>query len=110
VENLLSNAIKFGAGKPVGVALAADGGTARLTVRDQGIGISEEDQGRIFQRFERAVTRREHGGFGIGLWLVHQLVLTMGGAIAVVSALDAGTTFTVTLPLGGAQQQGAIGA
>jgi signal transduction histidine kinase len=56
------------------------------------------------------VTRREHGGFGIGLWLAHQLVLAMGGAIAVESAPGAGTTFIVTLPLGGAQQQGASGA
>lgn len=110
VENLLSNAIKFGAGKPVGVALVADDGTAQLTVRDQGNGISEEDQGRIFQRFERAVTKREHGGFGIGLWLVRQLVLAMGGAIAVESEPGAGATFMVTLPLGGAQQQEAGGA
>jgi signal transduction histidine kinase len=104
-ENLLSNAIKFGAGKPVGVALTSDGRTARLAVRDRGIGISEADRARIFGRFERAVTRREHGGFGIGLWLANQLALAMGGAITVEGALGEGTTFTVTLPQGGAQQQ-----
>jgi signal transduction histidine kinase len=109
-ENLLSNALKFGAGKPVAVALTSDGQTARLAVRDRGIGISEADRARIFGRFERAVTRREHGGFGIGLWLANQLVLAMGGAIAVEGAPGEGTTFTVTLPLGGTQQQGAIGA
>jgi two-component system, OmpR family, sensor kinase len=109
-ENLLSNAIKFGAGKPVGVALAADGRTARLAVRDRGIGISEADRARIFGRFERAVARREHGGFGIGLWLANQLVLAMGGAIAVEGAPGEGTALTVTLPLGGAEQQGASGA
>jgi two-component system OmpR family sensor kinase len=100
-ENLLSNAIKFGAGKPVSVVLRSDGNTAQLAVRDRGIGIPEEDRARIFARFERAVTRREHGGFGIGLWLANQLVTAMGGTIAVESARGVGTTFTVTLPLGG---------
>ncbi|MBV8702893.1 MAG: HAMP domain-containing histidine kinase [Acetobacteraceae bacterium] len=103
-ENLLSNAIKFGAGRPVRVALRADGRTARLVVRDQGVGISEEDRARVFQRFERAVARREHGGFGVGLWLANQLVVAMGGAIGVESEPGAGTTFTVSLPLGGAEQ------
>ena len=106
----MSNAIKFGAGKPVDVALRADGRAARLTIRDRGIGISEEDRARIFKRFERAVTRREHGGFGVGLWLANQLVAAMGGAVAVESAPGEGTNFTVTLPLGGAEQQGASGA
>ncbi len=109
-ENLLSNAIKFGAGKPVSVTLGADIGTARLTVRDRGIGISEGDRARIFARFERAVTQREHGGFGIGLWLANQLVTAMGGAISVESTPGEGTVFTVTLPLGSVQRQGASGA
>jgi signal transduction histidine kinase len=104
-ENLLSNAIKFGAGKPVSVVLRSDGRAARLAVRDQGIGISEADRARIFQRFERAVARREHGGFGIGLWLANQLVLAMDGTIAIESAPGEGTCFTVTLPLGGGEQQ-----
>jgi signal transduction histidine kinase len=105
-ENLLSNAIKFGAGKPVSVVLRSDGCTAHLAVHDRGIGIPEEDRARIFARFERAVARREHGGFGIGLWLANQLVTAMGGAIAVEGAPGVGTTFTVALPQGGAEQQG----
>ena len=109
-ENLLSNALKFGAGKPVDVALRADGRAARLTIRDRGIGISEEDRARIFRRFERAVTRREHGGFGVGLWLANQLVVAMGGAIGIEGAPGEGTTFTVTLPLGGAEHRGDSGA
>jgi signal transduction histidine kinase len=109
-ENLLSNAIKFGAGRPVHVALRADGRTARLVVRDQGVGIPEADRARVFQRFERAVARREHGGFGVGLWLVNQLVVAMGGAIGVESEPGAGTTFTVSLPLGGAGQSAGRGA
>ena len=78
-DNLLSNAVKYGAGEPIEVSLVSDGTKARLTVRDHGIGISEEDQARIFDAFERAVTRREEGGFGIGLWLIRHLVDAMHG-------------------------------
>ncbi|WP_191058750.1 sensor histidine kinase [Geminicoccus harenae] len=100
IENLLSNAIKFGAGKPVRVSLRSDGQAAQIMVQDQGIGISEEDRARIFQRFEQAVTRRDHGGFGIGLWLANQMVTAMGGSIDIESKSGEGSTFVVTLPLG----------
>jgi two-component system, OmpR family, sensor kinase len=103
-ENLLINATKFGAGHPIAVILRADRQTAKLIIRDEGIGISEEDRARIFQRFERAVTRREHGGFGIGLWLANQLVVAMRGTIIIESAPGEGTTFTVMLPLDGPPQ------
>jgi two-component system, OmpR family, sensor kinase len=109
-ENLLSNAIKFGAGKPVAIALRSDGRTMQLRVHDQSIGISEDDRARIFQRFERAVTQREHGGFGVGLWLTNQLVAAMNGVIAVESAPGKGTTSRVTLPLDGIAQQRTPGA
>jgi signal transduction histidine kinase len=98
-DNLLSNAVKYGAGEPIEVSLACDGTTARLTVRDHGIGISEEDQARIFGVFERAVTRREEGGFGIGLWVVRNLVDAMHGEIHVTSCPTKGSAFTVMLPL-----------
>jgi signal transduction histidine kinase len=106
VENLLSNALKFGAGQPVNVVLCSDGRTARLAVRDRGIGISEEDRARIFERFERAVVRREHGGFGVGRWLVNQLVLAMSGTIRVESVRGEGATFAVELPVGATRQDG----
>lgn len=109
-ENLLSNAIKFGAGRPVRLALDAEARTARLLVRDQGIGIPEADRARIFGRFERAVTRREHGGFGIGLWLTNQLVTAMGGAIGIESADGEGTSFTVTLPMDAIRPEEGAGA
>jgi arsenical-resistance protein len=98
-DNLLSNAVKYGAGEPIEVSLFRNGTAARLTVRDHGIGISEEDQTRIFGPFERAVTRREHGGFGIGLWVVRQLVDAMRGEVHVASRPAQGSTFAVTLPL-----------
>jgi two-component system OmpR family sensor kinase len=98
-DNLLSNALKYGAGEPIEISLVRNGTEARLTVQDHGIGISEEDQARIFGAFERAVTRREQGGFGIGLWVVRQLVDAMHGEVHVTSRPAEGSTFTVTLPL-----------
>ena len=98
-DNLLSNAVKYGAGEPIEVSLVRHGTVARLTVQDHGIGITQEDQARIFGAFERAVTRREQGGFGIGLWVVRQLVDAMHGEVLVTSRPAEGSTFTVTLPL-----------
>jgi two-component system, OmpR family, sensor kinase len=98
-DNLLSNALKYGAGEPIKVSLVRNGTEALLIVRDNGIGISEEDQARIFDAFERAVTRREQGGFGIGLWVVRQLVDAMHGEVRVTSRPAEGSTFTVILPL-----------
>lgn len=100
VTNLLSNAIKYGEGKPVEVGVAREGDWAALTVRDQGIGISAEDQQRIFQRFERAVSGYQFAGLGLGLWIVRQVVEAMGGSIQVSSRPGEGATFTVRLPTG----------
>jgi signal transduction histidine kinase len=102
-DNLLSNAIKFGSGKPIDIALAAESDAsgaaiARLAVRDRGPGISAADRARIFERFEQAMAGREHGGFGVGLWLVNQLLAAMGGAIEVAGGPGEGSTFTVLLP------------
>ncbi|WP_375768953.1 ATP-binding protein [Archangium gephyra] len=99
VTNLLSNAIKYGANQPVEMRVVQDGGLARLTVRDYGIGIAPENQARIFQRFERAVSERHYGGFGLGLWIVKQIVESLGGDIRVESQPGQGATFTVVLPL-----------
>jgi len=102
VTNLLSNAIKYGAGKPIDIHVRQDGGTARLTVADQGIGISPEDSARIFGRFERAVPLRHYGGMGLGLYIARQIVDAHGGSIVVSSAPGRGSTFTVVLPLSAA--------
>jgi signal transduction histidine kinase len=99
LSNLVGNALKFGAGHPVDVAVGADGGTARISVRDRGIGIPPEAQERIFERFERAVPTRNYGGFGLGLWFVREAVEAHGGRVAVASAPGEGATFTVELPL-----------
>ena len=101
VANLLSNAIKYGANKPIEVELQQCGPLARLIVRDHGIGISEDDQRRIFERFERAVSIQHYGGFGLGLWITRQIVQGLGGSITVDSMPGRGSTFTVELPLKG---------
>jgi len=96
--NLLSNAIKYGQGKPILVQVSHENGTARLSVHDQGIGIAPEQQARIFDRFERAVSVRHYGGFGLGLWIVRQIVEASGGQVTVESQVGQGSTFTVELP------------
>lgn len=97
--NLVSNAIKYGDGKPVHIALAREEGRVRLEVKDQGIGISSEDQARIFGRFEQVVSARSRTGFGVGLWLARALIEAHRGSISVKSAPGKGTAFTVWLPL-----------
>ncbi len=98
VENLVSNAVKYGGKKPISVSLRDEPGWVALDVRDQGIGISAADQARIFSRFERAVSRQQKPGFGLGLWVVGRLVAAMGGTVQVSSGLDQGSTFSVRLP------------
>jgi len=98
VSNLISNAIKYGDGKPIDVTVRAEGGHARLVVRDQGLGIAPRDQERIFGRFERAANSGNFGGIGLGLWIVKQIVNVFGGAVSVESAPGAGSTFVVELP------------
>ncbi|KFE62400.1 PAS domain-containing sensor histidine kinase [Hyalangium minutum] len=100
VVNLLSNAVRYGRGRPVELALWREGGTAVLSVKDQGIGISRADLARIFGKFERAVSERHYGGLGLGLYITRQIVDAMGGSIQVESQPGEGSTFTVQLPLG----------
>jgi PAS domain S-box-containing protein len=116
ITNLLANAAKFGQAKPITLHVAPDGERARLRITDRGIGISAEDQARVFDRFERAVTSQHFGGLGLGLYIARQIVEAHGGEIRVESAPGAGTSFVVLLPRqpgtelaepGEAQQRGA---
>jgi signal transduction histidine kinase len=104
--NLLHNAVKYGAGQPVEVRVAASDGVALLTVVDHGIGVSPEDRRRIFERFERAVSTRNYGGFGLGLWIAREVVEAHGGTLSVTDTPGGGATFTVELPLGGLAEEG----
>ena len=99
LENLLSNAIRFGPGRPVEVSFASDGEFARLSILDEGVGISDCDRALIFERFHRSHRANPNGGFGVGLWVTRQLVRAMRGEISVVSRRGAGSAFTVRWPL-----------
>jgi PAS domain S-box-containing protein len=98
LTNLVSNAIKYGQGKPVEVEVAAECGTAVVRVTDHGIGIDPQRRERLFSRFERAVSSRQYGGFGLGLWIARQIVEASGGTISVESEPGRGSTFTFHLP------------
>ena len=98
-SNLVDNAVKYGQGRPVEVDVRREDGVAVLRVTDHGVGIDEDHQKKIFQRFERAVTTREFSGFGLGLWISRQIVEASGGRIEVESTPGAGATFTVRLPV-----------
>jgi signal transduction histidine kinase len=101
LSNLFSNALKYAPGKPIGITAAADERFARVEFRDQGMGIAPDKHEIIFQRFERAVPERRYGGFGLGLWIVRQVVTAMGGEVSVESQLGEGATFRVVLPRSG---------
>jgi signal transduction histidine kinase len=97
--NLLTNALKYAPGAPIEISVRGDDTTARLTVRDHGPGIAAEDQQRIFLPFERAVSYLNVSGFGLGLYIVRQIVQAHGGSVRLESGPGgSGTTFTVELP------------
>jgi signal transduction histidine kinase len=98
LTNLLSNAIKYAPGKPIEVELKSSDEAAAIVVRDHGNGIPSEQQGRLFKRFSRASERGRAPGFGMGLWIVDQIVSRHGGRVAVDSRPGEGAAFTLWLP------------
>ena len=109
VTNLLGNAFKFTSKGTVSVSysrIKSSGGSSllRIDVIDTGIGMSEDQQARMFERFSQAdgSTTREYGGTGLGLAIAKQLVELMGGEIGVTSTLGVGSTFWLTLDLANA--------
>ena len=105
--NLTDNAIKYTPeGGHIGIMLTEENGSLVWRVRDDGIGIPEEDQKHIFERFYRVdkARSRETGGTGLGLSIVKQLVAAHGGTISVYSETGKGTEFTVVLPREGVPQ------
>ncbi|MBC7685640.1 MAG: sensor histidine kinase, partial [Bdellovibrionales bacterium] len=99
IINLLTNALRYGGSKPVRITLVRDRDSALIEVRDQGVGISEADQLRIFNPFERAGTKDVREGLGLGLYIARQLAESHGGTLEVTSAPNQGAAFMLTLPL-----------
>jgi signal transduction histidine kinase len=101
ITNLVGNAIKFTEQGVVAMTVAREGGRLRVRIADQGIGMTAEEMGRLFQPFQQvdgSVTRR-FGGTGLGLALSARLMSLMHGWISVESEKGRGSTFTVDMPL-----------
>jgi signal transduction histidine kinase/CheY-like chemotaxis protein len=94
--NLAGNAIKFTESGGVAVTVEPDGNAIRFAVRDSGIGLTKDDQARVFRDFEQAdgSSTRKFGGTGLGLAISKRIVEHMGGGIAVDSELGKGSTFS----------------
>jgi signal transduction histidine kinase/CheY-like chemotaxis protein len=108
--NLVGNALKFTSEGEVRLIASADvrgsSGTLRISVCDSGIGMSEDAVDRLFTEFTQAdsTTTRRFGGTGLGLAISRRLASLMGGAITVESAIGVGTSFTLILPVGTADE------
>ncbi len=102
IENLLSNGLKYTPeGGSVFVSWSRDGTHAEISVCDTGVGISRENQSRIFERFFRAdrARTREIGGTGLGLAIVKHLVSAFDGEVTLESEVGIGSTFKLRIPL-----------
>jgi two-component system OmpR family sensor kinase len=99
IINLLSNAIKYGKEGAIHIELIGSRDSVELRVKDFGIGVSEENQEKIFDRFDRgSMESNEIGGLGLGLYISKEIVTTHKGSIWVESRLGEGSTFCVKLP------------
>ncbi len=107
-QNLISNAIKFrreGTAPRITIDAQRDGSQAVISVRDNGIGISEANRERIFAIFQRLHTRSEYPGTGIGLALTKRIVERHGGRIWVETGSEGGAVFRFALPIAHAEQE-----
>ncbi len=101
-KNIIENAIVYSAeGSSVGVSVQKNGNLAEVRVVDSGVGISKEDQKRIFERFYRTdpARSRQTGGTGLGLSIVKHVITSHLGEIKLASKPGIGSTFTLRLPL-----------
>jgi PAS domain S-box-containing protein len=101
VTNLVSNALKYATGTRVRVTATRAKGEVVMDVVDGGPGVLTEQLPHIFERFERAASKRHYGGLGLGLYLVRQIVESHGGSVAAHNEPQGGARFTVRLPLPG---------
>ncbi|HEX6058264.1 MAG TPA: ATP-binding protein [Gemmatimonadaceae bacterium] len=96
--NLLSNAIKFGGGQPIRVVCARQGTGVCIEVVDRGVGISPEDQSKIFDEFVQLSRSPQHEGTGLGLPISRRLAGLLHGSLEVESTPGEGSTFRVIIP------------
>jgi signal transduction histidine kinase len=102
LENLVSNAIKYSPiGKTVTVCISTSGAKARCAVRDQGPGLSADDQKKLFGKFARLSAKPTAGepSIGLGLSIVKRMMESMGGRVWCESELGSGATFLVEFPV-----------
>lgn len=102
-HNLIENAINYSPDKTkVTINTTVENGIVEITVVDQGVGISDADINRIFERFYRVdpARSRETGGTGLGLSIVKHVIGNHGGEVSVWSSAGVGSTFAIRLPLG----------
>ena len=102
LENLCSNAVKYGApDTPITVTLSRQPESVEFSVHNQGVVLTEQEQVRLFEPFQRSQTAQSGGqmGWGLGLTLVQGIAEAHGGKVRVLSSLEGGTEFTVALPL-----------
>lgn len=104
-NNLLSNAMKFTDNGSISLTTDYDNGILKLVVEDTGTGMSEEEQQRVFNAFERLSNAAAKDGFGLGLSIVQSIVAMLGGTIRLESEKDRGSRFTVEIPAQVAQEQ-----
>lgn len=97
--NLLTNALKYAPGKPISVIVEKQKNIALITVKDQGPGIAQENQERIFKRFERVKNSENIGGLGLGLYISSQIIQAHNGQIRIESELGKGSSFIIEIPL-----------
>lgn len=99
IVNLLTNAIKYGNNNPIEIMLTQNSDFVVITFADKGKGIAADNLSLIFEIYERAHTKSDVGGLGLGLYITKQIVEAHGGTISVSSEMDKGSIFTVKLPL-----------
>jgi PAS domain S-box-containing protein len=99
LTNFVKNALIYGNGKPIVITYRCLKDRVFFSVRDRGIGIPEDKIGKIFERFERAVSAKNYGGLGLGLYIVQQIVSAHRGEVRVKSKLGRGSRFSAIFPL-----------
>ncbi|GEM_PF-2976958 len=101
LENLIDNGIRYAPKGTVSIAMTGERNTASISIQDTGIGIAEEDFGRMFTKFFRGknAVLTQPDGSGIGLYAAKKIIEQHGGSLTFFSELEKGTTFRVNLPL-----------